>query len=112
MIRTGEYDYWVWRNTLTREPVCLMRNSAAIPFSACVGQVHKALGKSVPEGRSTVLQLADLARLSLYSDDDFTIDEWNTWLAFEICPAIQVYVKETSGGIVELIHWGWQRIKQ
>jgi len=111
MIRTAEYDYWVWRDTETREPVCIVRNSAAVPFSACVAQVHKALGKPVPKGRTTVLELAEHARLSLYSDDDFTIEEWNTWLAFGICPAIQVYVEETSGGIVELIHWGWQWVK-
>ncbi len=110
MIRTDKYDYWVWRDTDTREPVCLMRNSGAVPFSACAAQVHRALGKPVPKGCSTVLHLADHARLSIYSEDDFTIDEWNTWLAFGICPAIQVYVKQTSGGIVELIHWGWNRV--
>jgi len=111
MTRTEKYDYWVWRDTETKEPVCLMRNSIAAPFSACAGQVHKALGKPVPEGRTTVLELAEHARISIYSDDDFTLEEWNTWLAFEICPAIQVYVKETSGGIQELIHWGWLEIK-
>ena len=111
MIRTAEYDYWVWRDTSTREPVCLVRNSAAVPFSACVGQVHKALKKPVPAGSSTVLELGEHARLALYSDDDFTLEQWNTWFAFEMCPTIQVYVKETSGGITELIHWGWQRVE-
>ncbi len=111
MIRAEDYDYWVFRDRETREPVCLVRNTIAAPFSACAGQVHKALGKPVPEGRTTVLDLAEHAKISLYSDEHFTVDEWNTWFAFEMCPVIQVYVEETSGGIVELIHWGWQRIE-
>lgn len=109
MIRTAEYDYWVWRDNDTREPVCLARNSAAIPFSVCVTQVHEALDRFIPNDRKTTLEIADLAQRALHSDDDFTLAEWHTWFAFEICPSIMVYIEEPK--TLHNTRWGWQWIK-
>ena len=109
MIRTSDYDYWVWRHNQTGEPACLVRNSVAVPFSACCGQVHEALSL-LPDVRVKPLAISCFDKISFCSDERFTVEQWNTWHAFGICPTIQVYVKSTKGKD-DIVVWGWMEIK-
>lgn len=103
-----KHNYWVWRHNDTKEIACLVRNSHPVPFSACAEQVHAALGFEYEVVESLTMSCFD--KISLYSDYDFTLSQWETWFAFEMCPAITVYVKETRTRH-DIIVWGWERIK-
>lgn len=103
-----KYHYWVWRYNDTKEIACLMRNSYPVPFSECAAVAHAALGFEYEVVESLTMSCFD--KISLHADCEFTHGEWHTWVAFEICPVITVYVKETKGRD-DVIVWGWEMIK-
>jgi hypothetical protein len=71
--------------------------------------VHAALGLE-SEYSDPPEEVGGLYKNALHTNYDFTYAEWNTWAAFEICPVITVYVKETRTRH-DIIVWGWQRIE-
>lgn len=44
---------------------------------------------------------------------NWNLAEWNTWFAFELCPAAEIIQGEEAWGIADEIRysWDWRRIK-
>lgn len=46
---------------------------------------------------------------SFERDDGFTIHEWETWLAFDLAPSIEIYTENFSYYTPDT-KWDWKRI--
>jgi hypothetical protein len=41
---------------------------------------------------------------------NFTVEEWETWFAFELVPAIQIHLRTEATNTSDRV-WKWERIK-
>jgi len=48
--------------------------------------------------------------LFLTDKREFSIPEWYTWLAFDLCPAIQIIMTNEKPTMPSDIKWGWTKI--
>jgi hypothetical protein len=56
-------------------------------------------------------QALQLASLRFLTDKrEFSMSEWYTWLAFDLCPAIQIIMTNAKPTVPSDIKWGWTKI--
>ena len=96
-----EYHLWVVRHRRTKEPVMLVKSKHPVPSREVVIQTYIAL---YPDKK-----LITSLRTDVHRDDGFTPNEWETWLAFGVCPAIEIYTDELQY-YTKYTKWKWQRV--
>jgi hypothetical protein len=82
--------------------VCLVCTEYTVPFTSVLDLVNDALDNDD----------------QLYANkSEWNIAEWNTWLAFELCPVIEIIsVGANNGMSTDMVNeeshsWMWRRIK-
>jgi hypothetical protein len=98
----SNYHLWVIRDDQRKEPVMLVRSRRAVPSEAVLNAVYKAL---YPD-RELLRRLVG----SFDRDAGFNVHEWETWLAFGLAPAIEIYVENFS--YYTDAKWEWKRVTE
>lgn len=99
----SSYHLWVIRDSGCQEPVMLVRSTHAVPSDRVFNAVYQAL---YPD-RELIKRLVG----SFSRDEGFTLHEWETWLAFGIAPAIEIYVENFSYYTPDT-EWEWKRVTE
>ncbi len=101
----SEYHLWVIRHRETHEPIMLVKSEYRVPSAHVLNRVRVAL---YPQR-----ELISNIQTHVFSKDGFTGSEWNTWLAFGVCPAIEIYTYKFRQPLVDFgdTQWEWRRIE-
>ena len=97
--QTNEH-LWVVRQH-NQEPAMLVKSKYPIPSWEVIQQTYQALYPDT--------ELMSKLDTNIHRDDGFTPSEWNTWLAFDIAPAIEIYTDDAMYYEPDTT-WKWRRI--
>lgn len=96
--------YYAFRG-IDDDLICLVRTEYNVPWGHVLRAAYAALDEDALPGLTPQIHSTKV---------DWSSAEWNTWLAFDLCPVIEIINKEPGkGGPANEIKfsWDWYRIK-